>query len=128
MEPAMGFILSAKITIYSMRELRCSSFGFSTRLRRLQFMYIAMFIIFWTILITVIVYKVAEFRAEERAKSYMGKVVVRMFQIFAVKMNDLDLDEDDEPSSDMLQGIALEAFNEAFDEFATSEITNKKGN
>lgn len=52
-----------------------------------------MFIIFWTILITVIVY-----------------------------------DEDDEPSSDMLQGIALEAFNEAFDEFATSEITNKKGN
>lgn len=91
-------------------------------------MYIALFIIFWTILITVIVYKFAEFRAEERAKSYMGKVVVRMFQIFAVKMNDLDLDEDDEPSGDMLQDIALEAFNEAFDEFATSEITNKKGN
>lgn len=91
-------------------------------------MYIAMFIIFWTILITVIVYKVAEFRTEERAKSYMGQVVVRMFQIFAVKVNDLDLNEDDEPSSDMLQDIALDAFNEAFDEFATSEITNKKGN
>jgi hypothetical protein len=89
-----------------------------------------MFIIFLTItsVTGVIVYEVAEFRAEERAKSYMGKVVVRMFQIFAVKMNDLDLDEDDEPSSDMLQGIALEAFNEAFDEFATFEIANKKGN
>lgn len=91
-------------------------------------MYIAMFIIFWTILITVIVYKVAEFRTEERAKSYMGQVVVRMFQIFAVKVNDLDLNEDDEPSSDMLQDIALDAFNEAFDEFATFEIANKKGN